>query len=42
MVSGQFYLDGLGVRVDGSLRVQGGVGVTQPGLQLRQGMLELT
>lgn len=34
--------DGLGVRADWSLSVQGGVCVIQPGLQLRQGMLELS
>lgn len=38
----QLDFDGLGVRADWSLCVQGGVCVIQPGLQLRQGMLELT
>ena len=42
MVLGQLDLDGLGVRVDGPLGVQGGVSVVEPGLQLRQGVLELT
>lgn len=42
VVFGQLDLDGLGVRADRSLCVQGGVCVAQPGLQLRQGMLELT
>lgn len=42
MVFGQLDLDGLGVGVDGPLRVQGGVGVAEPGLQLREGVLELT
>lgn len=38
----QLDFDGLGVRADWSLRVQSGVCVVEPGLQLRQGMLELT
>lgn len=38
----ELNFDGLGVRADWSLCVQGGVCVIQPGLQLRQGMLELT
>lgn len=42
MVFSQLDFDGLGVRADWSLRVQSGVCVVQPGLQLRQGMLELT
>lgn len=42
MVFSQLNFDGLGVRADWSLCVQGGVCVIQPGLQLRQGMLELT
>lgn len=42
MVLGQLDFDGLGVGVDWSLGVQGGVRVAKPGLQLRQGMLELT
>ena len=42
VVLGELDLDGLGVRVDGPLGVQGGVSVVEPGLQLRQGVLELT
>lgn len=42
MVFSQLNFDGLGVRADGSLCVQSGVCVGQPGLQLGQGMLELT
>ena len=42
MVFSQLDFDGLGVRVDWSLCVQGGVCVIQPGLQLRECMLELT
>lgn len=42
MVFSQLDFDGLGVRADWSLCVQSGVCVVQPGLQLRQGMLELT
>lgn len=42
MVFSQLDLDGLGVRADWSLCVQSSVCVVQPGLQLRQGMLELT
>lgn len=42
MVFSKLDFDGLGVRVDRSLCVQSGVCVVQPGLQLRQGMLELT
>lgn len=42
MVFGQLNFDGLGVGADGPLRVQGGVGVAQPGLQLRESVLELT
>lgn len=42
MVFRQLDFDGLGVRADWSLCVQSGVRVVQPGLQLRQGMLELT
>lgn len=42
MVFSELNFDGLGVRADWSLCVQGGVRVIQPGLQLRQGMLELT
>lgn len=38
----QLDFDGLGVRADWSLRVQSGVCVVEPGLQLRQGMLKLT
>lgn len=38
----ELNFDGLGVRADWPLCVQGGVCVIQPGLQLRQGMLELT
>lgn len=38
---GQLDFDGLRVGADGSLCVQGGVCVAEPGLQLRQGMLEL-
>ena len=42
MVFGQLDFDGLGVRADRSLCVQSCVRVVQPGLQLREGMLELT
>lgn len=42
MVFRQLDFDGLGVGADGPLRVQSGVGVAQPGLQLRESMLELT
>lgn len=42
MVFSQLDFDGLGVRADGALRVQSGVCVGEPGLQLRQGVLELT
>lgn len=42
VVLGQFDFDGLGVGADRPLCVQRGVCVAQPGLQLRQGMLELT
>lgn len=42
VVFGQLNFNGLGVRADRSLCVQGGVCVAQPGLELRQGMLELT
>ena len=38
----QLDFNGLGVRADGPLCVQGGVCVVQPGLQLRQSVLELT
>lgn len=42
MVLSQLDFDGLGVGADWSLCVQSGVCVVQPGLQLREGMLELT
>lgn len=42
MVFSQLDFDGLGVGADWPLGVQGGVCVAKPGLQLRQGMLELT
>ena len=42
VVFSKLDFNGLGVRADWSLSVQGGVCVVQPGLQLRQGMLELT
>ncbi len=42
MVFSQLDFNGLGVRADWPLCVQRGVCVVQPGLQLRQGMLELT
>lgn len=42
VVFSQLDFDGLGIRVDWPLCVQSGVCVVQPGLQLRQGMLELT
>lgn len=42
MVFSELNFDGLGVRADWPLCVQGGVCVIQPGLQLRQGVLELT
>jgi len=42
VVLGQLDFDGLGVGADGSLCVQSGVCVVEPGLHLRQGVLELT
>ncbi|KAF3834233.1 hypothetical protein F7725_025437 [Dissostichus mawsoni] len=42
VVFSQLDFNGLGVRADGPLCVQGGVCVVQPGLQLRQSVLELT
>lgn len=42
MVFGQFDLDCFGVRADGSLGVQSGMCVAEPGLQLRESMLKLT
>lgn len=42
MMLSQLNFDGLGVRADGSLGVQCGVSVTEPRLQLRESMLELT
>lgn len=39
---GKFNFNGLGVRADWSLCVEGGMCVVEPGLQFRQGMLELT
>lgn len=38
----QLNFDGLGVRADGSLGVQCGVSMTEPRLQLRESVLELT